>query len=183
MDERRPHHHNPLDDLGVETYKEAPEEAGSRVLFTFVFTLVAVLLVLLGAGFIVDGLVKSKVLDSFSFFGIIVAGMGLIVNGLTIFDTFWYDRYLVHFTGLMMSVGGIIYAALFATPALPPITAGFIIILVGLVLAVIIGMINAVGWVRIKKNRVGVFAIFCMVVMMVVIVAGWIASTNPRALG
>lgn len=183
-------HVNPLDALGVEPYRERPEEAGGRQVFTWFFTLVAIGLVLVGSGLTVswasdaksctisEGFGKARACVDFAFFGVIVAGVGLVVNGLTVFDTFWPDRYLVHSLGFLMAVSGLVYGIL-TTNRWPLHVQGILVMVVGLVLSVFIGFVNLVGWVRFRKHHASFFAAYTFFIVLILAVVAWITSTLP----
>lgn len=185
-------HQNPLDALGVEPYKERPEEAGGRQIFTWFFTLVAIGLVLVGSGLVVswasdskpggciitEGFGKARACIDFAFFGVIVAGVGLVVNGLTVFDTFWPDRYLVHTLGFLMAVIGLLFGIL-TTNRWQPHIQGILVMAVGLVLSVFIGFVNLVGWVRFRRHHVSFFAGYTFSIILLVTIVAWVTSLLP----
>lgn len=183
-------HQNPLDALGVEPYKERPEEAGGRQIFTWFFTLVAIGLILVGSGLMVsyfsdlkncsisDTFGGSRACIDFAFYGVIIAGVGLVVNGLTVFDTFWPDRYLVHTLGFLMAVIGLVFGIL-TTNRWPLHVQGVLVMLVGLVLSIFIGFVNLVGWVRFRKNHTSFFAAYSFFIILIVAVVGYVTSILP----
>lgn len=192
-DERRPH--NPLEAIGAEPYKERPEEAGGRQLFTWFFTLVAIGLVLVGAGMTVAyfsdeqncsvvnqpdqfGAGGTRPCLEFAFFGIVIAGMGLVVNSLTVFDTFWPDRYLVHTLGILMVAAGLVFG-IFSSTRWPLYLQGLLVMGVGLFVSLFIGIVNSVGWIRFKKHRASLFAGAVVFVTALVIALGYITSVFP----
>lgn len=184
-------HGNPLDALGVEPYKERPEEAGGRQLFTWFFTLVSISLVLVGSGLMVSyfsdektcsvggfGGERTRACIDFAFFGVVVAGVGLIVNGLTVFDVFWPDRYLVHTLGFLMAVGGLLFGIL-TTNRWDLRIQGLLVIAVGLVLSIFIGFVNLVGWVRFRKHHVSFFAAYTLGIVLLIAIVAWVTSLLP----
>ena len=188
-------HANPLDALGVEPYKERPEEAGGRQIFTWFFTLVAIALILVGSGLVIShfsdpaqcsiagldkfGVSKTRACIDFAFFGVIVAGVGLMVNGLTVFDTFWPDRYLVHTLGFLMAVIGLVYGIL-TTNRWGTDIQGILVVAVGLVLSVFIGFVNLVGWVRFRRHHLSFFAGYTLSIVLLVVVVAWVTSLLPE---
>jgi hypothetical protein len=164
----------------VEPYEEAPEEVEERYVFTWLFGFVAVILVLIGAGLIVDQLtvITGGVLK-FQFFGFVGACLGFIVCGLTLFDTYWNDRYLVFTIGLLMAVGFALWGILTSPPpeqgGFSNIVKGIALLFVALMIVGIVGVINVFGWVRLKQHKYSAFTLLVLFNLIFLVVAAWIA--------
>jgi FtsH-binding integral membrane protein len=181
----------PLEEM-VQPYREAREEVEERYMFTWFFGFLAIILILIGAGLIVNALTQYfppteatvngvKVLKGglrFEFFGFVGACMGLIVLGLTLFDVYWNDRYLVFTIGLLMAVGFSVWGILTSTE-LPDIVKGGVFMFMALVIVGIVSAINIFGWVRLKAHKYSAFMLLILLnLVFLVIVAAVSIGTH-----
>jgi len=170
----------PIEEI-IEPYREAPEEVEERYVFTFFFGFIAVIIILVAAGLIVDQLVKvTNGAIKMEFFAFVGACMGIIVCGLTIFDVYWSDRYLVLTIGLLMAIGFALWGV-FSSQELSNLLKGGILMFVALMLVGIVSMINVFGWVRLRAHRYSTFALLVLLNIIFLVVAAWIAVEFPAS--
>lgn len=185
----------PLEDV-VQPYREAREEVEERYMFTWFFGFLAIVLILIGAGLIVSQLTQyfpptavtinqgGKMVTlykgglRFEYFGFVGACMGLIVLGLTLFDIYWNDRYLIFTIGLLMAVGFSVWGILSSTE-LPDIVKGGVFLFMALVIVGIVSAINIFGWVRLKAHKYSAFMLLILLnLIFLVIVAAISIGTH-----
>lgn len=169
-----------LEELGVRPYREETvEEVKKRYAFVWFFTFLSIIIIEIGAYMMILYLVDAGIFESISFFGIVSAVMGIIISGLTIFDTFWEDRYLIYGIGMCWAAFWIIWSVFVVQPPLSGLLAGMVMVGIGIVMVLVVGVINAIGWVRIERNRAGMFMLIVILCLIFLLIAAHVAISTP----
>lgn len=152
------------------------DDLAARRRFTWVFGLMAVMVVILGSWFITDFMQVSTGgrIHAIPFFGAIVACLGVITSTMTVFRMKIKDKYRVYSIGLVFSAIGVLIAVM-GDPEIQSLYAGLILLFFGLAIAVSVSTINLVGWRRWGDHRYSVFLIVIFGCLLFLIGLGWLS--------
>ncbi len=143
-------------------------EAEDRETFLYFFTTLLVFMFLLGGWFLIDGIAQQTNL-TMNFWGIYTMAVGFAVVGLSSFPTFYRDRYRVTAMGLILSIGGYLYAVFAAPQAISNLAKGILIMFLGGVAAGYIHYLNEIGWDLVRGNKKRFIALVILLALFLII--------------